>query len=434
MTRLCSRRGDDRGPALTDAHLEPHPFRWVIFGAMCGVYVAFGIILLAIPPMVTQVRSELGISRSSLGFALGAWALLYIVTAPPAGRFIDRIGLRRSLTAGSLLVATSAAVQSAARGTAMLWLAIGIIGIGGPLVSLSAPKLVTTWFTSHRERPLAVGLYTSAPALGGVCALLLTNSVLLPVFGDWRSVLLFEAALSLLAALVWMLVSGRAPSEPVVFDPLETVTLRATAAARALFASTGVRLAMLLGIGTFFITQGLAAWLPDILEEDSGISAGAASNWAAGSLAVGIFARLVIPGLASPERRSLLLYGVMIALGASMIVMAFGPARTDLAAVLVLGLRATLSSLVIVVLMEAEQVTAANAGLAYGLWFSAVGIGGAVGPLVIGAFGDSGVGFPGALTAMAIVLAAMMALLFRDDRRQRRRETRIVDPHRRQHV
>ena len=155
---------------------------------------------------------------------------------------------------------------------------------------------------------------------------------------------------------------------------------------------------MLLGIGTFFITQGLAAWLPDILEEHSGISAGAASNWAAGSLAVGIFARLVIPGLASPERRSMLLYGVMIALGVAMVLMAFGPPGTDVAAALVLGLRSTLSSLVIVVLMEAEQVTAANAGLAYGLWFSAVGIGGAVGPLVIGAFGDSDVGFPGALT------------------------------------
>ena len=176
---------------------------------------------------------------------------------------------------------------------------------------------------------------------------------------------------------------------------------------------------MLLGIGTFSITQGLAAWLPNMLEEHSGISAGAASNWAAGSLAVGIVARLVIPGLASPERRSMVLYGVMIVPGAAMVVMAFGPPGTDVAAALVLGLRSTLSALVIVVLMEAEQVTAANAGLAYGLWFSAVGIGGAAGPLVIGAFGDSTVGFPGALTAMAVVLAVMMAVLFRDDRRRR---------------
>ena len=90
-----------------------------------------------------------------------------------------------------------------------------------------------------------------------------------------------------------------------------------------------------------------------------------------------------------------------------------------MAAALVLGLRSTLSSLVIVVLMEAEQVTAANAGLAYGLWFSAVEIGGAAGPLVVGAFGDSDVGFPGALVAMAILLRDD-PLLFRNDWRQHR--------------
>ena len=174
-----------------------------------------GVILLAIPPMVDDVRAELGISRGMLGFALGAWSLLYIVTAPPAGQLIDRLGLRRSLTVGSLLVAVSAVMQAAAQGVVMLWLAIGIIGIGGPLVSLSAPKLVAVWFANPRERALAVGVYTSAPALGGVFALLLTNSVLLPVFGDWRSVLMFEATLNLVAALAWVLVSGRAPSEPV---------------------------------------------------------------------------------------------------------------------------------------------------------------------------------------------------------------------------
>ena len=47
----------------------------------------------------------------------------------------------------------------------------------------------------------------------------------------------------------------------------------------------------------------------------------------------------------------------MIALGAAMVLMAVGPPGTDVAAALVLGLRSTLSSLVIVVLMESEQVT-----------------------------------------------------------------------------
>jgi cyanate permease len=413
--------------------------RWVMLGALCGVYFAFGVMLLAIPPMVTEVRADLDVSRRALGFALGAWALLYVFTAPPAGRIVDRLGLRWSLSIGSLLIATSAAVQATAQNLTMLWLAIGILGVGGPLVSLSAPKLVAVWFVDAGERPMAVGLYTSAPALGGVAALLMTNTVLLPALGDWRSVLLAEAALNLGAGAVWLVVSGRVARagdgdgdgdgdrdgdrdrdrDGVGLPQVVPATGRGQA--RTLLTSPGMRLAIVLGIGSFFITQGMAAWLPNMLVEHIGLSTGAASNWAAGSLAVGIVARLVVPGLARPQQRSMVLHGTMTALVAGMLVLAFGPTWLALPAAIVLGLRATLNSLVIVVLMDAELVTPANTGLAYGLWFSAVEVGGAAGPPVVGAFGDSERGFPAALVAMSVLLVAMMAVLWADDRRRRQR-------------
>jgi MFS family permease len=390
----------------------------MIFGAMCFVYFAFGVVLLAIPPMVADVRADLGISRGMLGFALGAWSLIYIVTCPPAGRIVDRLGLRRSLTTGAVLIAASAALQSLATGVAMLWVAIGVIGIGGPLVSLSAPKLVADWFDDEHERSLAVGFYTSAPAIGGVFALLLTNSVLLPVLGDWRGVLMFEAAICVVAALCWMLISRRAPVRPTA-EAADGSASGGRQVARVLLADHGVRLAMLLAVATFFVSQGLSAWLPNMIEDGTGMSAGAASNWAAASLAIGITARLVTPGLAHPGRRTQVLTALMITLGAAMMLMAFGPPATDLVAALVLGLRSALGSLVILVLMDAAPVTAANIGLAYGFLFSAGQIGGALGPLVVGTFGDTDLGFAGGLVAMTILLGVVIALLVRDDRARR---------------
>jgi cyanate permease len=109
----------------------------------------------------------------------------------------------------------------------------------------------------------------------------------------------------------------------------------------------------------------------------------------------------------------------MAALAVAMVVMAFGPTGSHLPAALVIGLRSTLNSLVILVLMEADQVTSANAGLAYGLWFSAVEVGGASGPPIVGAFGDADVGYTGALVAMAAMLVVMMLVLFRADRATR---------------
>jgi CP family cyanate transporter-like MFS transporter len=401
-----------------------HPYRWVIFGAMSGVYVAFGLVMLAIPPMVTQVRTDLGLTRGEIGFAIGAWAVMYIVTAPPAGRIIDRVGLHRSLGTGALLIATSAAVQAAAPNGLVLWFAVAIAGVGGPLVSLSAPKLVAIWFVDAAERPMAVGFYTSAPALGGVASLLLTNSVLLPLFGGWRAVLLAESVFVLVTGVAWLVVSGRAPTPPRVADIDGSVAAGGAPTVRTLLRSHGVQLAMALGIGTFFITQGLAAWLPDILEQRSGLSTGAASNWAAVSLAVGLGSRLVMPGLATAERRSRMLQVTMGVLVLAMVAMAFGAAAVGVTAAVVLGLRSVLNSLVVVVLMEAEHVSAANAATAYGLWFSVVEVGGALGPVVIGALGDSALGFEGALVAMAVMLALMMTALAVADRRR----PRVVAP------
>jgi CP family cyanate transporter-like MFS transporter len=375
--------------------------------------------------MITTVRADLGASRGEIGAAIGAWALLYVVTAPPAGRIVDRVGVERSLTVGSLLVAVSAFVQGLAGDLVALWLAVAILGVGGPLVSLAAPKLVAVWFGDARERAWAVGFFTTAPALGGVAALVLTDALLLPWLGDWRRVLAIHALLNLAACAGWIAVARKAPAPPAPGGPVASAR-GGVADARALLRSRGVRLAMTLGVGTFFITQGLAAWLPNMLETHTGLSTGAAANWSAASLAVGIAARLLLPGLASPERRSPLLHGVMASLALAMVAMALGPPVVDVLAVLVLGLRSTLNALVIVVLMEADLVTAANAGLAYGVWFSTVEVGGALGPMTIGAVGDSSAGFAGALVGMAAMLVVMMTVLALADRAAR--AGHVVEP------
>ena len=371
---------------------------------MAGVYYAFGVMVASIPPMVGVVREDLGISRTAMGLALGAWALIYIASAPPAGRIIDRIGLRWSLALGAGFVAASGFARAGAQGPGTLWLAIAIFGVGGPLVSTAAPKLVMVWFDRDDERRLAVGVYTAAPALGGVTALVATNSVVLPALGDWRAVVVAYSLVAVASGVVWVLVAGRAPAPP---HP-DIGASGAGGAWRPILASRGVQLALLLGIGAFFVNHALAGWLPNVLETDSGLSASAASTWAGISILVGIGAGMVLPRLADADRRGTVIAGVCLTIGLSLAVMALASGVVlDVAASLVLGTRAALIPLVIVVLMEADGVTPANMGLANGMWFSAVEIGGAAGPLAVGAIGDSGLGFTGALWTLAGVAAGL---------------------------
>ncbi|MGI9621188.1 MAG: MFS transporter [Acidimicrobiales bacterium] len=384
---------------------DRHPFRWVIFGAMAGVYYAFGVMVLSIPPMITTVRDDLGISRTQMGLALGAWALIYIVTAPPAGRIVDRIGLGPSIAIGGSFVAISGFARAGAQGLGTLWIAIAIFGIGGPLISSAAPKLIAMWFGDDSERRLAIGLYTTAPALGTVTSLLLTNSVLLPALGGWREVIVVYSLLAVAATAVWSLTSWLGPPAP------QAASFSAKAQKgewKRLLESKGVRLALGLGLGVFFVNHGLASWLPNLLETDSELSAAAASNWVALSIGIGIIASMVLPRQATVDRRAGVLASVMLVMAISLSVIAVGPPGSDVVATLVLGVRAATIPLIILILMDAERVTTANMGLANGLWFSAAEIGGAAGPLVVGAISDTSGGFSAALGVLVASLVVMI--------------------------
>lgn len=380
-----------------------------MFVAMAGVYYSFGMMVSSIPPMVSVVRDNLGISRAAMGLALGAWALIYIVSAPPAGRIIDRIGLRSSLALGAAFIVVSGVARAGAQGVGTFWLAIAVFGIGGPLVSASAPKLVMTWFEDPAERRLAVGLYTAAPALGGVTSLLITNSVLLPLLDDWRLVMIAYSSVALAAGVVWVLVSSPAGDRQSV--PASADSTVDGGGWRVIVASRGVRLAFVLGVGTFFVNHALTAWLPNMLETDSGLSPSVASAWVGASSVVGIAAGMWLPRLATSDRRAAVIAGSCGVVAVSLAVMALASsASVDVAAVLVIGVRSALIPLVIVVLMEADGVTPANVGLANGLWFSAVQFGGTSGPLAVGAIGDTGAGFPAALWTLAAILGVLALL------------------------
>ena len=53
-----------------------------------------------------------------------------------------------------------------APGQLTLLSAVAFFGLGRPLISVGAPKLISIWF-NERERKLAMGIYITGMALGG---------------------------------------------------------------------------------------------------------------------------------------------------------------------------------------------------------------------------------------------------------------------------
>ena len=273
--------------------------RWVVFGGLVGVYGSFGVAVAAIAPMLSVVRADLGASRGQMGLALGAWALVYIVTAPIAGRFIDRAGLGWSLFLGGCSIVGSLLLRAAAQGIGSLWLAVAFFGVFGPLVSAAAPTLMATWFPDERERRRGVGLYAAAPALGGTVTVAITNPVLLTWLGSWRAVLVFEAGIAAIATLVWVMIWNRVDDPS---PPDRSVDHAGTGTFRRLVQESEIRLILAMAFALFFLNHALGTWMPTVLEELGGFSPTSAGAWVAAAGVIGIVATATLPGHATPER------------------------------------------------------------------------------------------------------------------------------------
>ena len=158
-------------------------YRWILLFGVWLLYTSFGLVATSLAPIVRLVESDLNISHAAMGSIMGAWQLTYIASAIPCGILLDRIGSRRALTMGVLFVAASALVRGLAPDYVSMVLTVMLFGIGGPIVSAGAPKVITQWFEGQ-SRGLAMGIYMTGPAIGGVLSLTLTHSVLLPWLGS----------------------------------------------------------------------------------------------------------------------------------------------------------------------------------------------------------------------------------------------------------
>ena len=391
-------------PAPSEDRLR-HPYRWVLFSAVCGVYFAFGVVAMSLPPLVNEIRSDLVLSRGAMGLALGAWQLVYVVSAPVGGRLLDRLGVHRGILLGASVVAVSGLLRAAADGLVDLWLAIALFGLGGPLISAGAPKAVGLWFGEERERRLAIGTYSTMPAIGGMVTLVLSNSVLMPLTGSWRTTIVIEVGAIVVALLAWVVVSGRPPYPPRV----GVASVGAGAAGRrALLADPEVRTVLVLGLGVFFIGHGLGGWMPAALREHSGFSAMAAANWVALGGLVGVVASLVVPGRTTQAGVPRAMLAMLAMVAASLVAVIVLPTALDPVPVAMAGLRSALVPLVLIGLMECRSVTPANTGAAFGLWFAVAEVGGFTGPLALGAVADSSWGFAGAFSLVVVVCGLLV--------------------------
>ena len=232
------------------------PYRWVVLCGVWLIYFSFGLTVAALGPLVTPLTDDLNMTFGEMGTVLGAWPLVYIIAALPCGFLIDRIGPRRGLLIAALIMGLSGLLRSAADTHLTLFLAVAIFGLGGPLISIGAPKVIALLFQG-KNRGLAMGIYITGPGLGGVIAASTTNSVLLPFFDEnWRLVMCAYGFFTLFSGLLWLLLSRNAAGEIIKSAVSEATRDSIPKTFKRLATIPSVQLVLALSIGIFFINNG----------------------------------------------------------------------------------------------------------------------------------------------------------------------------------
>ena len=168
------------------------------------------ITILAVPPVIPAIRTELGMSETQVGILTGLPQVLFACTAVIGALLIARFGALATLIAGLFATAVGSALRGFVPDTALLYAATIVTGFGVAIMQPSLPPLVRAWLP-HRIG-FGTAVFTNGLLVGEILPVALTIPLLLPLLADsWRASFVVWAAPVALIALIILLFAPRDP-------------------------------------------------------------------------------------------------------------------------------------------------------------------------------------------------------------------------------
>jgi CP family cyanate transporter-like MFS transporter len=169
------------------------------------------ITILAVPPVIPLIRTELGMSETQVGILTGLPPVLFACTAVLGSLLIARFGALTTLLAGLIATAAGSVLRGAAPEMISLYAATIVTGFGVAIMHPSLPPLVRAWLP-HRIG-FGTAVFTNGLLVGEILPVALTIPLLLPLLHDsWRASFLVWAVPVVAIALVIMAFAPRPPA------------------------------------------------------------------------------------------------------------------------------------------------------------------------------------------------------------------------------
>ncbi|WP_406274450.1 MFS transporter [Nocardia sp. NBC_00881] len=170
--------------------------------ALVAVVGMMASLMVAVPDIAT----DLGATESQLLWIVNAYGITFAGLLLMAGALGDRYGRKAMLIAGLLLFGISSAAVLAVDHIGVIIAMRAIAGVGAAAVMPMTLSIITRVFPPE-ERARAVGVW-SGVTVGGALIGLLTAGGLLEAF-SWRSVFVFNVALTAITVAASVIIPGR---------------------------------------------------------------------------------------------------------------------------------------------------------------------------------------------------------------------------------
>ena len=188
---------------LDQSQRHSSSYRWVIL-AMVSLsgFITIGFPSTALSVLFSEIAAELNLDLVQIGVIWGTGTAMGIVTALMGGTFIDAFGTRRSLVALCLAAGIFGALRGFAVDFWSLFITSFLFGTVQPVLPMNFVKLNREWFPSG-QLGFASGVMSAGFATGLMLGSRFGATVLSPMLGGWRAVLLFVGACSIALAIAW---------------------------------------------------------------------------------------------------------------------------------------------------------------------------------------------------------------------------------------
>jgi MFS transporter, CP family, cyanate transporter len=199
---------DPRSAAALDSGHQKS--RWRLF-LLWLAGIDLRLTILAVPPLLPLIHRDLALDEKSVAVLSGLPLLLFGLMAVPGSLLIARIGARRALITGLLIVALASGLRGAGASAAVLFPMTFAMGAGVSIMQPALPALVGRWFPASVAPATAV--YANGLLIGEVLGAGLTIPLILPlVAGSWEWSFALWAVPVLLTALLMILGTAEVPS------------------------------------------------------------------------------------------------------------------------------------------------------------------------------------------------------------------------------